>query len=277
MRACSHEIVGDADYFRMSIGAGAKPGLDQIAAWEERFHQDGWVMLPGMLDDDEAARLRSVVEERHHAVSPGPRDDEADLIRGVALMRMFETSGAFLQLMAREPALTLVERILGEDCHVLSQTALRTPPFNGITRWHVDGPLWSPGLPRNIDWRPPCYSLSVMVALSGLEDVAFGPTRVIVGSHLSGAVPDPDLPGAPHTTILAKPGDAFLLNHQTWHCAHQNVSQRVRHMAVTAYGRRGVQQRFYPFLNYRCPDHVLAACEAVTLRLLGRHEKGPLG
>lgn len=260
-----------------SIGPGAKPEASWVDQIEHRFNEDGWALLPGLLTAHEAGRLRGVVEARHNDPALR-RDHAADQVRGVALMRMFEASVDFLHLMAREPAISLVERILGPDCHVISQNALRTPRMNGITRWHIDGPLWSPGLKAANGWRPPCFSLSIMIALSDVTRIENGPTRLVPRSHLSGETPDPDADlSAVETPVRLRPGDGFVINHQTWHCAHQNLSNRVRYMAVTAYGTRSVQQRFFPFLDYRCPASAIDACDDRLLRLLGRHEKGPFG
>lgn len=198
---------------------------------------------------------------------------------------MFEYSLAFRQLIVREPLIGLVESLLGDDCHVISQNALRTPTGNGIVDWHIDGELLFPFLPNLLrnspDWNPPCFSLSVMIPLTDVDDSAYGPTQILPGTHRSGDIPTTNdsitFEGVAPKTLLAKAGDAYLINHQVWHRGMQNLSNRTRYMAVTAYGRRFIQQRFYPFLNYVMPEHVLAGASERLLRLLGKHEKGPFG
>src|SRR6266508_1726356 len=58
---------------------------------------------------------------------------DRDLVRGgVSLMRMFEYHQAFRDLLVLQPVIGVVERILGTDCHVVAQNALRTPTGKGI-------------------------------------------------------------------------------------------------------------------------------------------------
>ncbi|MGW1519806.1 hypothetical protein [Streptomyces sp. NPDC002287] len=48
-------------------------------------------------------------------------------------------------------------------------------------------------------------------------------------------------------------------------------------MLTTAYGRRFISQRFYPFIRYRLPDGVLEGASGRLARFLGQHGKGPYG
>lgn len=41
-------------------------------------------------------------------------------------------------------------------------------------------------------------------------------------------------------------------------------------------GRRWGAQRFFPFLNYQMPEHVLAGADERLLLVLGNHPKGAL-
>jgi ectoine hydroxylase-related dioxygenase (phytanoyl-CoA dioxygenase family) len=99
--------------------------------------------------------------------------------------------------------------------------------------------------------------------------------------HYSGRLPGtqcfPSFDGEKKVTIYANAGDVYLVNHQLWHRGAQDTSDRVRLMAVTEYGRRFMQQRFYPFLNYKMPKHVIEGADERLLSLLGKHPKGPFG
>jgi len=200
-------------------------------------------------------------------------------------MRTFEYHQAFRDLLILEPVISLVEQILGTDCHVVAQNAIRTPRGKGIVNWHIDDVLFFPflahlpAIPENTGPLP-CYSLNVMAALSDVEAEIFGPTQVVAGSHLTGRAPEykPTLPsGVAPTSLFAQAGDVYLINSQTWHRGAQNQSERTRYLLTTAYGRRFISQRFFPFLNYRMPPHVLDGASDRLLRLLGKHEKGPYG
>lgn len=141
----------------------------------------------------------------------------------VSLMRMFEHHREFRDFLAQEPILSLVEQILGADCHVVAQNALHTPKGKGIVNWHIDDVLFFPFL-AHLPVLPeeagplPCYSLNVMVPLSDVTTEEFGPTQVVAGSHLTGKEPEygPTLPpGVTPTSLLAQVGDVYLINSQT--------------------------------------------------------------
>ena len=72
-------------------------------------------------------------------------------------------------------------------------------------------------------------------------------------------------------------GDVYILNSQIWHRGSQNNSVRNRYLITMTFGKRFISQRFYPFLNYIVPQHVLECSTSHQLRLLGMHKKGPYG
>jgi ectoine hydroxylase-related dioxygenase (phytanoyl-CoA dioxygenase family) len=241
------------------------------------FHRDGYVVLPSLISRDTAARLRDLAEQRYQDPEVRSAPPERDLIRGdIALMRMFEYHQAFRDMIDLEPVAGLVETILGPDCHMIAQSVLRIPPGKGIIQWHIDDALLFPfldGLPAGT--AVPCFTLNVMVALTDIEDVRYGPTQVIPRSHLSGQ-DSPLLPGPP-TSVLVRAGDAYLTNSQVWHRGAPNQSDRTRFLLGTAYGRRFISQRFYPFIDYRLPAGILDTASPRLARFLGRHERGEYG
>lgn len=267
-------------------GASARAGVDTLVDGAIReFHELGFVVLPSVLPPRQARDLQELIEQRYQ--DPATHESpELDLVRGgVSLMRMFEYHRSFRDLLVLEPVIGLVEAILGVDCHVIAQNALRTPTGKGIVNWHIDDALFFPFL-ADLPAMPedagslPCYSLNVMIALTDVDAEVFGPTQVVAGSHLTGREPEysPTLPpGLTPTSLLARAGDVYLVNSQTWHRGAQNQTGRVRYVLTTTYGRRFVSQRFFPFLNYRMPPQVLDDASDRLLRLLGKHEKGPYG
>ncbi|AWZ04942.1 MULTISPECIES: phytanoyl-CoA dioxygenase family protein [unclassified Streptomyces] len=254
--------------------------LKDIAAM---FHRDGFAVLPSFITANAADHLRIMTEQRYQDPRVHAAPPELDLVRGdVSLMRVFEFNRAFRDVIELEPVADLVEMILGPDCHMIAQNALRIPPGKGIINWHVDDVLFFPFLddiPTGAAGASiPCFTLNVMVALTDIETDLHGPTQVIAGSHLSGQRPpySPSLPGTP-TSLFARAGDAYLVNSQTWHRGAPNRSDRTRYLLTTAYGRRFISQRFYPFPDYRLPAGLLEGAPARLARLLGRHGKGPYG
>ena len=107
------------------------------------FQRDGYYEFGPLLDDDEVEALRVDMQRKWDA--PRMHEPARDQIRGTSLMRMFEYSYAFRDLIVREPFASLAESILGEDCHCMSQNALYTPPnpkavADGPGGWHLGRP-----------------------------------------------------------------------------------------------------------------------------------------
>ena len=62
-----------------------------------------------------------------------------------------------------------------------------------------------------------------------------------------------------------------------WHRGEPNSSDQTRCLLQQCYAARHISQRFYPFLNYSMPEHVLEQADERMLRLLGKHSKGAYG
>jgi ectoine hydroxylase-related dioxygenase (phytanoyl-CoA dioxygenase family) len=247
------------------------------------FHRDGYALLGPVLSVEHAQELTTLVEARYDDACR--MDSDADVLRGgISLMRVFEYDKRFCDLLELQLAIDIAEQVLGKDCHIIAQNALRTPPGRGIINWHIDDALFFPfsaELPGCMqEARLPCYSLTVMIALCEITDASLGPTQVVRGSHRTGRMPEycPSLPdGIASTSLFARAGEGYVINSQTWHRGRQNTSERTRYLLTTTYGRRFISQRFFPFLNYHMPTHVLDGASPRLLRLLGKHEKGPYG
>ena len=253
-----------------------------------QFQQDGYCDFGPLLEADEVEALRSDLQGKWD--DPRMHEAELDQIRGTSLMRMFEYSTAFRDLIVREPFASLAEAILGEDCHCMSQNALVTPPkadaiADGPGGWHVDDlvhfPL-PPHVPRHDPSVPlPCFVMQIFAPLTDVEEIIHGPTQVVPGSHHAGRSPQeqdhPAFDGKGPHSFLTKKRHAYLFNNQMWHRGAPNVSDRPRLMGGVTYSRRFVSQKFYPFIDYRMPEHVWEGASPRLQRMLGRHEKGAYG
>lgn len=264
-----------------------RPGEPYSAARTQEviaeLDRDGYSFLGPTLHADEVDALRQALERKWD--DPAIRADEAgDHIRGVSLMRMFEYDRAFRDLVVREPFASLAEAVLGDDCHLMAQNALRYELGQG-GGWHVDDLVHFPLPEGHAGHDPqtpmPCLVLQIFVPLTDIEAVKYGPTEVVPGSHRAGRRPDPQKPpsfnGRGPVSLLARAGDAYVFNNQIWHRGAPNSSDRVRYMGGATYSKRFIAQRFYPFIDYRLPPHVLDGADARLQRLLGRHGKGAYG
>ena len=79
------------------------------------FLRDGYYDLGSILEKNEVEAL--LVDMNNKWQDPVMHQPEGDQIRGKSLMRMFEYSTAFRDLIVREPFASLAESILGKDCH----------------------------------------------------------------------------------------------------------------------------------------------------------------
>jgi len=261
----------------------AKPfDADKTQELVTQFQQDGYLFLKGVLTPNEIETLREIMEQKYQ--DPKMHEEEGDHIRGISMMRMYEYDINFRDLIGREPFVSLVEAILGDDCHMMSQNALRYEPGKG-GGWHVDDRLLFP-LPDDVPSHDrripfPCFVLNMLIPLSRADALEFGVTEVVPGSHFSGRRPDkkenPEFDGQGPVSLIADPGDLCMFHNQVWHRGSPNNSDQVRYVGSVVYSQRIIAQRLYPFIDYRMPDYVWEGTDARMQRLLGRHEKGAYG
>ncbi len=262
--------------------AGERESLDsqQSRAAIEALERDGFVHLPGVLGSDEVAQLRSGIDRIYEDSA-----FESNRYNDHIVVRLFETHRVFEEMLTREPIISLVEAALGEDCHLIAENALRNSRKHRIADFHVDDLLIFPvadGMERH-DPRLtlPLHVLGVQIPLTDVEAVEFGPTQYVPGSQNSGRHPNdglcPSFEGRGPTTIFARAGDIYLHNGQCWHRGAPNVSPRTRYLFQLTYARRWVSQRFYPFVNYRVPAHVVEGADERRRRVLGMHPMGDYG
>lgn len=260
----------------MRMEAGALPALT------EQLHRDGFLVIPDALPSDEVARLRAGVERAFE------EDSEEAALYGEGMTRiwrpkMFERGPEFEAVIENPRVIDLVEAILGPDCHLIANSALRTGPGEGIAFWHADETVRFPR-PRDVPLDPripiPCFILNFNYYLCDVDE-ALGPTQFVPGSHRSGRMPDRDelsYEGRGVESALGQAGTAVVWHDQVWHRGAPNqTTDRVRWVLQAPYARRFISQRFYPFVNYRLPEEILERATPRRKRLLGVHGIGAYG
>lgn len=260
--------------------------MNDIESKVQQFHKDGYLVLPGILPEEDVARLRPGVEKAF-----GQPCEESKLY-GMPEMwrpRMFERGEEFESLVDHPATLDLVEAILGGNCHLIAMSALRTLPGTGLDSWHADETVRFP-IPRGIrlDERiqAPCFIVNLNYYLCDV-DAELGPTQFVPGSHRSGRQPEaedrdkdgnPSFEGQGVFSAVGPAGTCVMWHDQTWHRGAKNVSgDRVRWVQQAPYGRRYISQRFYPFIKYRMPEEILDRANPRRQRLLGMHGLGAYG
>jgi ectoine hydroxylase-related dioxygenase (phytanoyl-CoA dioxygenase family) len=188
-------------------------------------------------------------------------------------------------MLVREPVISLAEALIGPKCHLIADGTVFNPPGQAITGWHADDGVFF-ALPEDIPRFDPRIKIPNLVInfqfmLTDVQSIEYGPTQVVPASHYSGRGPNrqdnPEFEGRGPLSIFCRAGDLYLQHAQVWHRGALNTSDRRRCLYQIAYGDRRIAQRFYPFLNYRMPDHVLEGASERLLRVLGKHPKGAYG
>jgi len=252
---------------------------EAMATLRAQFRADGYLHIPGVLGAQEVDQLRAGVD----AVFSDPRRRESNLYGDIVAVRLFETAPIFEDMVTREPIISLVESILGRDCHLIAENVVRNPPGSAIDQWHVDDAVVFPAGPGMARHDPrlemPVFLLTVQIPLTDIPSDEYGPSQYVPGSHYSGRQPDdpPLFEGRGPQSIHCQAGDIYLHNGQTWHRGAPNASTRTRYLFQLHYGCRWVSQRFYPFINYRLPEAILERADQRRQRVFGVHPKGPYG
>lgn len=240
-----------------------------LAMQLQALNDDGFVLIPGVLDTPQVALLRRAID----GLRPIHWDYQGLLEHYKCV---FNRDPMWLPFLDLPGLIELAEATLGPDCHVIGQTAWRSHPGYPGMGLHLDHlplelPDWVWARP---DLRLPVQIFTAQLYLSDI-DAELGPTWVVPGSHRSGRRPgegEDSWQGQGARPVLCQAGDALVFRSELWHAGGANTSvDRVRDMLQVHYGRRMVAQKFSPYLQWRFNPDVLAAATARQRRLLGEH------
>lgn len=263
------------------------PGPAPIGA--RALEKEGHYLLRGAFPEDHVDRLREAIEDVFRSVPPdmrGLRSSVEDA--GMFRYEMFNRSAACQEIIGRREILSVIEPLLGEDCHVVSCTAWRNPPGREHAprgqEWHVDG---GPFVPRGRWTRWPRripYPIFVVATHIYLRDVSLsdGPTAFVPGSHKSGRLPPGkriwDLRlryrGRRSVAHVARAGDVSFFVSDVWHRRlPPRQEAQGRFFLQTNYGRREVAQRVRPtdVVNHASEDAIARAGTPRERQLIGLH------
>lgn len=271
-------------YLETLRGDAPAPSMD--------LERDGYAVLRSVLEPDEAAALARDIAR---VFAETPQDDrpaaarrpEQDMFR----YEMLNRSPACQRVAAHPRILETIEPLLGEDCHVIANTAWRNPSgLGGSERgefWHIDA---GPHVPRpaGVPWPDeipyPVFAIGchILLSESRIED---GPTGVIPRSHRSGQHPpfdrimdaDLELDGERCLPLLGGAGDVLLFVSDVWHRRMPTLAgERGRFFLQVHYGRRDIAQRLRTTAqsNQLTPEAEARADTQRARALVGRHAPG---
>jgi len=265
------------------------PRADDVPPASKDLENDGYTVLKDVFAPLEVEALRADVQRVFAEYPPDVRDP-ADDIEQMAPFRyeMLNRSALVQRAIGNPGVLRTIEPLLGEDCHVISNTAWWQPPGNNehLGRfWHIDS---GPHVPRDpeIPWdsRIP-YPIFVIAAHIFLQDCPFeaGPTAVIPRSHTSGRPPpfdrlaDGDLEwrGRRAQPLVAQAGDVALFVSDIWHSRLPPGDDDPGRVFIQChYGRRDIAQRIRPTssVNHLSEEALARAKTPRQQTLAGRHQ-----
>ncbi len=247
---------------------------------------DGYTVLDGVFDRDEVAALCADVERVFDEFPPDQRGDTPEQSAPFRY-EMLNRSGLIQAAVAHPRVLGVVEPLLGEDCHVIANTAWWQQPGDNdhLGRfWHIDS---GPHIPRDagVPWDEripyPVFAIATHLYLWDCP-IEAGPTGVIPGSHTSGQVPpmnraaddDLDYEGRGVVPIVARAGDVALFVSDIWHRRMPPMPGDPGRMFVQChYGRRDIAQRIRPTssVNHLSEEALVRARTARERTVAGLH------
>jgi len=254
----------------------------------EQLEREGYAIVRGLLDEAEVAQLRAEIGEVFERDPPDQRGERPPEDAAMFRYAMLNRSPAAQAAVANPRLLAVIEPLLGEDCHVIANTAWRNPAgqpgSHGGQNWHIDAGPHVP-LPEGVRWPAeiphPVFAIGVHIYLMdcGMADV---PTGVIPYSHLSGRPPpaerrlDDDLTweGRGVTPFIVKAGDAGLFVSDIWHRRMPTRDgDHGRFFLQVHYGRRDIAQRILTTVqsNQLSPEAIARAETPRQRRVVGLH------
>ncbi|RWU17059.1 dioxygenase [Pseudomonas alkylphenolica] len=233
------------------------------------LHRDGFLLLPGVLEPGQVEQLKAAIS----ALTPQHWDYNGLLEHYKCVFNRDPLWLAYLDLPG---VIELAEAALGEDCHIIGQTAWRSHPGYQGMALHLD--YLAMELPEawlaDADFELPMQICTVQFYLDDI-DSELCPTQVLPGSHRAGRRPvagEQQWQGQATQSILCRAGDALMFRSELWHGGSDNRSvDRTRSMLQVHYGRRMIAQKFSPYLHWQFNPAVLAAATPRQRRLLGEH------
>jgi ectoine hydroxylase-related dioxygenase (phytanoyl-CoA dioxygenase family) len=236
------------------------------------MHEDGFALIPGVLTAEQVASARAAIDRLTpcHWDFTGTTDH---------YKCVFNRDPFWLQHLDLPSVIELAQASLGDDCHVIGQTAWRSHPGHQGVGLHLDHLVVE--MPE--EWlHDPRFVLPMQICTAHvyLSDITedLCPTLVIPGSHKAGRRPRLDelnWKGRFPEAVLCRAGDVLFFRSELWHSGSDNETREgVRYLLQVHYGRRMVAQKFSPYITWRFNPEVIAACTPRQRRLLGDHRPG---
>ncbi len=270
------------------IGGYLRVRRHDAPAAAQHLEKEGYVVAKGLFSPNEVDALHHEITQVFTNRPADERSARPPQANEMFRYAMLNHSAAAQQAVGHRGILDIIEPLLGEDCHVIANTAWRNPPasegHHGGERWHIDAGPHIP-LAEGITWPAeiphPIFAIGVHIYLQecNIED---GPTGVLPGSHLSGKFPPLertmddtlDYQGQQVVPLIAQPGDVGFFVSDIWHRRMPTrQGDRGRFFLQVHYGRRDIAQRILTTdeVNHLSPDAIAIATTPRDKTVIGLH------
>ena len=169
----------------------------EVPSGSVQLERDGYTVLRDVLTRDEIDAIAAEIDDVFERYPAERGREDKDEFR----YEMLNRGAACQAAVGHDRILEVIEPLLGDDCHVIANTAWRNPADFGGGPWHCDA---GPHVPRpeGVAWDDripyPVFAIGAHLLLKDCP-VSCGPTAVVPGSHRSGRLApfdrltDPDL------------------------------------------------------------------------------------
>ena len=276
-------------------GVAGWSSADALEAQAAAFDRDGYIVIPGALDEEHVDRLIALLKRVRPTLEASPSRKRVDIAdggralpsNGLDVRQLVTTrdpdaaSGdaaralfPFLHLLEHPSTFPIALRALGHPSISLmtSHLIVAPPTAEGTAQigWHTDG-----GMPRfaGRDGVRAFTQLKVGFFLVDLPRDNMGGLAVVPGSHKLPAInhlsasETPSLDGA--VQLKLKRGDAILFQQGLWHaaCPNTDAAQQDRIAIYFGYGAR--QLRPMDFVPELLTQEFVAALSPTQRQLMG--------
>jgi len=244
------------------------------------LERDGYTLLGAVFDAPAIEALRTDIDAAF--AKPAIRGGQRE---GLEFRHeMLNHSEACQRAVAHPMILEAIEPLLGEDCHVIANTAWRNPPSFHGGPWHCDA---GPHVPRSehVPWDDrisyPVFAIGAHIFLQACPR-SCGPTAIVPGSHRSGRLPPEhrlldealSYDGRSPAALESNAGDVALFVSDVWHRGLPAEPDATgRFFLQVHYARRDIAQRLRPTdeFNQLSPAAIARAASPRERTLIGLH------
>ncbi|MBX3241205.1 MAG: phytanoyl-CoA dioxygenase family protein [Chitinophagaceae bacterium] len=223
-----------------------KPDVDTI----QSFRKNGHVLIPGVLDGDEVAAYRAVINNAAYKYNTETRAMEDRDTYGKAflqIMNLWEVDEAVKKFTLAKRFAKIAADLLGvERVRIYHDQALYKEAGGGFTPWHQDQYYWPLDTPDTVTMWMPLIDISeemgMLTFASGTHEKGFVDSVAISDESermLDEYINENGYPVTRSQTMKA--GDATWHYGWTLHCAPGNASDKTREVMTIIYFADGAK------------------------------------